>query len=69
MAAVGPAPLSVYNVFWLIHVVMELPMGLLPFLSPSELPLTDITPTVILLARVGARTDPSSWAPICSRRA
>ncbi|WFD42967.1 hypothetical protein MPSI1_001618 [Malassezia psittaci] len=46
------ATLSPYNVFWLVHVIMELPMGILAFLSPADLPVRDLTPSTVLLARV-----------------
>ncbi|KAI3628856.1 hypothetical protein CBS14141_000559 [Malassezia furfur] len=50
MASTPPAvPLSPYNVFWLLHVILELPMGILAFLSPRDLPFGDLTPTTVLL--------------------
>ena len=62
MASTPPAvPLSPYNVFWLLHVILELPMGILAFLSPRDLPFGDLTPTTVLVARVRRRTDADFW--------
>ena len=55
MAAAQPQSavrLSPYNVFWLLHVIMELPIGILAFISPYDLPYRHMTPTAVLLARV-----------------
>ncbi|PKI85794.1 hypothetical protein MVES_000287 [Malassezia vespertilionis] len=44
--------LSLFNLFWLVHVIIELPMGLIGFFAPFEIPLHGITPTAALPIRL-----------------
>ncbi|WFD32347.1 hypothetical protein MSPP1_003392 [Malassezia sp. CBS 17886] len=44
--------LSPLNVFWLIHVALELPMGIFGFFSPSSIPFVEITPATALVMKL-----------------
>lgn len=60
MAPTPPAPaataLSPFNVFWILHAMLELPLGLQAFIVPLSLPLHGMTLATIMVARVRTLT-------------
>ncbi|WFD26213.1 hypothetical protein MNAN1_001190 [Malassezia nana] len=47
--------LSYLNVFWLVHVISELPLGIQAFLSPDVIPLAQKTGSTLLLIQARKR--------------
>ena len=48
----APPTLSRMNFFWLVHVVMELPTGLMGFWTPQNAPIRGLGPAGALVVRV-----------------
>ncbi|SHO76929.1 Uncharacterized protein MSYG_1268 [Malassezia sympodialis ATCC 42132] len=44
--------LSYLNVFWLLHVIAELPLGILAFLDPAAIPLAHPSGSTLLLIQL-----------------
>lgn len=52
MSSSAPPSLSVFNVFWLLHVIVEMPVALLAFFKPQDFPLAGLNDTTVLIMRV-----------------
>ena len=52
MSSSAPPSLSVFHVFWLLHVIVEMPVALLAFFKPQDFPLAGLNDTTVLIMRV-----------------
>lgn len=52
MSHVDVNRLSAFNVFWLLHVFLELPVAMLAYIHPYAFPLANVTESTVLIMKL-----------------